>query len=386
MNRTRRRSWLLAAAFGLVVVVTVLVAGPAPGDDKGPQGTLALRRYLTAMGMQVSDGATPPAAPGAVFLLLTDLRTQDQADGLLNWVRDGGTLVIADPASATLEAAGVTSSGRVGHYSFGPAKLQASCLTPETAAVPTLQVDAGDDALDTQDPGTIGCFPVSGPAGPSFEVVRPMGQGRVVGLGGKSPLTNALLGKGDNPAFAFGLLGNTAGQVVFGSAVDPGDAPPAGLWRSLPPVGKVVLIQVVLALVVFALVRARRLGPPMPERIPSPVPASELVEAVGRLYRSARASEFAGQTMRSATLRTLQTRLGIVPGDTEALASTLAGLSGTSLDEVRRLLGGPAPASDEALIALGRDLEHLRQRVEGSWLRTTAGSETTTVEKGRRSG
>lgn len=368
MSGARRRSWLLAAAFGVVVVVTVLVAGPAPGNEKGPQGMLALRRYLTAMGMQVSDSGTPPAGPGAVFLLLTDLRTQDQAQGLLNWVRDGGTLVIADPASATLDTAGITTSGHVGHYSFGPARLPASCLTPETVPLTTLQVDAGDNALVSEDPEAIGCFPVSDPAGPSFEVARPMGQGRVVGLGGRSPLTNSLLGKGDNPAFALGLLGNSAHQVVFGSAVDPGSAPPAGVWRTLPLVGKVVLIQAVLALVVFALVRARRLGPPMPEHIPSPVPASELVDAVGRLYRSARASAFAGQTMRGATLHTLQARLGIVPGDTEALASTLAGLSGTSLGEVRRLLDGPAPASDEALIALGGDLEQLRRRVEGSWL------------------
>ena len=45
---------------------------------------------------------------------------------------------------------------------------------------------------------------------------------------------------------------------------------------------------------------------------------------------------------------------------------TVAQLSGSHPDHVQRLLHGPAPTTEEELIALGRELEDLRRRVEGS--------------------
>jgi len=42
-------------------------------------------------------------------------------------------------------------------------------------------------------------------------------------------------------------------------------------------------------------------------------------------------------------------------------------LTCTRPDDVQRLLHGPSPATEEELIALGRGLEELRRRVEGSW-------------------
>jgi hypothetical protein len=43
-------------------------------------------------------------------------------------------------------------------------------------------------------------------------------------------------------------------------------------------------------------------------------------------------------------------------------------LSGSHPDHVQRLLHGPGPTTEEELIALGRELEELRRRVEGSWI------------------
>jgi hypothetical protein len=139
----------------------------------------------------------------------------------------------------------------------------------------------------------------------------------------------------------------------------------------MPAGAKVVLFQIALAAVVFAFVRGRRFGKPTNEAVPSPVPSGELVHAVGRLYRSARARAFAGDVLRRATRRRLRSRLGLGPeppaGDTGALSSTVARLSGSQPDHVQRLLDGPGPTTEEELIALGRELEELRRRVEGSW-------------------
>ena len=103
---------------------------------------------------------------------------------------------------------------------------------------------------------------------------------------------------------------------------------------------------------------------------------------MARLYRSARARAFAGDTLRRGTRRRLRSRLGLGPeppaavpgppaavpgGADEALSSTVAELSGSNPEQVQRLLHGPGPATEEELIALGRELEELRRRVEGSW-------------------
>ncbi|HYR64390.1 MAG TPA: DUF4350 domain-containing protein [Actinomycetota bacterium] len=368
-----KRQWILLGALAALVLAAVALSGPSAGDDRGPHGTLALRRYLAAMGLTVRSADTPPQGP-AVFVVLTDLRDARQADDLLSWARGGGTVVVGDPQSETAAAAGVGPKGRVGHYAFGPARLTPGCVVPEVAGVHRLAVDAGDSVLGS-DPGGVGCFPVNGG---SFEVSTPVGSGRVIVFGGVSPLTNALLGSGDNAAFALGVFGS-GGPVVFGPALPPGAAAPKGLIGSIPGPARMVLIQIAIAVVAFALVRGRRFGKPVVDRIPSPVPSGELVHAVARLYRSARARAFAGDALRRATRRRLRSRLGVGPEAgppeaqgrgpvDEALSLTLAQLSGTRPDEVQRLLAGPPPQTDEELIGLGRELEALRQRVEGSWI------------------
>ena len=371
-----KRPWVVLGILAALIVAAGLLSGPSAGDDAGPHGTLALRRYLGAMGLTVRKAATPPDGPG-VFALLTDLRDADQAGDLVSWARAGGTLVVADPESETAAAAGVGTVGRVGHYAFGPAKLAPGCVTPEVAGVRTLAVDAGDSVL-ASGAGGVGCFPISEGA---FEVTTPVGSGKVVVLGGISPLTNALLGKADNAAFATGVFA-AGGPVVFGPPLPPGAAGPKGLVGSLPAGARIVLFQIALAAVIFAFVRGRRFGRPTFEEIPSPLPSGELVHAVARLYRSARARAFAGDTLRRGTRRRLRSRLGLGPeppaagtgppaavpgGADDVLSSTVARLSGSHPEDVQRLLHGPGPATEEELIALGRELEELRRRVEGSW-------------------
>jgi hypothetical protein len=158
--------------------------------------------------------------------------------------------------------------------------------------------------------------------------------------------------------------------VVFGPAEVPGAAAPRGLGASLPVPARIVLLELTLAAVVFALVRGRRFGRPVAEYIPSPLPASELVDAVARLYRSARARDYAAAILRWSLRRRLATYLGMgddAPAEVGPLASAAAAASGTPVAEVERLLEGPGVASDEQLIALGRELEELGRKVEGSW-------------------
>ena len=50
-ERMKRSQWVGLGILAALVVVTVLVTGPAPGGERGPQGTLALRRFLARMGI-----------------------------------------------------------------------------------------------------------------------------------------------------------------------------------------------------------------------------------------------------------------------------------------------------------------------------------------------
>src|SRR5437660_9390463 len=258
-----KRSWTLLAVLAVLVVAGVVLSGPSGSDDRGPHGTLALRRYLASMGSTVRNADTPPDGP-AVFVVLKDLRDANQAGDLVSWARAGGTLVVADPQSETAAAAGVGTVGRVGHYAFGPTNLAPGCVAPEIAGVHTLAVDAGDSVLGS-DAGGVGCFPISEGA---FEVTAPMGSGKVVVLGGISPLTNALLGKADNAAFATGVFG-AGGPVVFGPPLPPGGAEPKGLVGSLPEGARIVPFQIALAAVFFAFVRGRWVGGRTCEGAPS---------------------------------------------------------------------------------------------------------------------
>src|SRR4030081_579494 len=141
-----RQPWILLGALAALIVAGVVLSGPTAGDDRGPRGTLALRRHLGAMGLTVRDAGTPPAGPGG-FVVLADLRNTHQAGEPVSWARACGTLVVADPQSETAAAAGVGTVARVGHYAFGPAKLSPGCVTPEIAGVHTLAVDGGGSGL-----------------------------------------------------------------------------------------------------------------------------------------------------------------------------------------------------------------------------------------------
>jgi hypothetical protein len=133
----------------------------------------------------------------------------------------------------------------------------------------------------------------------------------------------------------------------------------------LPAGAKIVIWQLVVAGVVFALARGRRLGWPVAEAPPSPIPSSELVHAVGRLYRRAQARDHAADLVRRATAFRLARRFGRPPGDgSDRLSNGLANAAGDDADALERLLDGPPPTTDEAFVASCRELEAVTEKIE----------------------
>jgi Domain of unknown function (DUF4350) len=345
---TRRRVILVAAA---VVGLGALVGLSPRSED--PDSTLALRRYLANLGLTVAEGAGLPER-GETLVLLSDLRTRDEAQRLLDWAEIGGHLVVADPASEIVGMVGGSTGAPLGWT--GLSELEPRCLTAAVVGVERIVVRAADRVLVANDPDMITCFAVEDGG---LLLTRTFGDGTVTLLGGTSAFSNALLPEADNAVLAAGVAG-PGPHVLFGP---PGTAAaaPSGVWDALPDGGRAALLAIIAAAVAFGLVRARRLGGPVVEEPIAPIPGSELVRAAGRMYRRARTPGYAGSLMRRAAISRLSKRLGV---DARELSVALARVSELPRERIGEILEGPAPRDDDELMALGAELETVSTRAE----------------------
>jgi hypothetical protein len=345
---TRRRV-LIAGTLAILALLVLLT--PRSED---PDSTLALRRYLENLGVEVSERDGLPI-DGGTLVLLADIRGPDEAQPILDWVGAGGDLVVADPMSSIVEMVGGSAGATLG---FGGAlDLKPGCVAPAVVGVDRVVARATDLVLVAGDPALVSCFPVGNGA---LLLTRAYGEGTVTLLGGSSAFTNALLREADNAVFAAGVMGSGS-EVVFGP---PATAVPgsSGLWDTLPDRARAAVWAIIAAVVAFALVRARRLGQPMVEEPIAPIPGSELVRAAGRMYRRARATAYAGTLMRQATVARMSRRFGTAGA--HDLSGAVARASGLPRERIEEILAGRDPRDDAELMTLGTDLERLSAGAE----------------------
>jgi hypothetical protein len=156
----RARPWLLLG--GAVLVVALLPApqrdGGPPLDPRsnGPLGARALVLVLEELGADVELAAGPGPGTDAALLLSDHLDDASRAR-LLDWVRAGGTLVVADPRS---ELAPLVE--RSGDELLGPADgddrgLRPQCDLPVLAKVG--RIDLRGAVAFRPPPGAVACFP-----------------------------------------------------------------------------------------------------------------------------------------------------------------------------------------------------------------------------------
>ena len=105
---------------------------------------------------------------------------------------------------------------------------------------------------------------------------------------------------------------------------------------------RLALGQLLVAFVVFALWRARRLGKPVAEVPPVQIAASELVVAVGNLLQKSGKPEAAAARLRADLHRELVGRLGVSPSASADVVADLASQrTGVDRDKVARTARGP---------------------------------------------
>ena len=283
-----RRSWLWALIVGGLVVVALVAGGPtAAGRPLDPastdgNGTKALVDAARRVRGRRRRSATRRPTPSTdVAVLLSDSTSQDMTDELERWVDAGGTLVVADPRSSFARRRRPrTATLRRDRPSTSSA---ATARSTRWTAIDRSTAGRRRAATTSPEPAE-SCF-ARRPSG-AFVVDTPTGDGHIVSVGSAGTFTNELLGSDDNAALAVALMAPREGTtvaVLYG--MTPGRRPgarasaswcrPACAWRSL---------QLVVAFVLYAWWRGRRLGQPVREPQPVQIAGSELVGAVGNLH------------------------------------------------------------------------------------------------------
>lgn len=354
----------------LAVLVVFAVLGGRAGRVDGPPldprstsplGARALVLLLEDLGATVEVASGIPDDPDVVVLLLADNLGADQRADLERLVARGARVVVADPHSRL--AAPVTGSTAL----LGP--FDGGALDPSVCDEPALArvgaVDPGSSLLLRARRGDRTCF---GDGQEAFVVVSSVGRGVIVSVGGAAVFTNERLDDADNAVLAAALLAPTPGtRVVLPSPVLAAEGDDDLLDAATDLVGPglpFALLQLVLAFVVYALHRARRLGRPVDEPQPVAIAGSELVLAVGRLLARTGSPGAAAALVRGRLRQEVGERTGLPAGaDPRALADAVAPLTSLSPDDVYRALADLPVADDAELLELVALVDGLRQEV-----------------------
>jgi hypothetical protein len=339
------------------------MAAPAQGPSPyGPSSTArngakALLALLEQLGDKVTTSGGLPAPGKSVALVLYDQLDGNSRAQLTDWVRRGGTLVVADPTS-TLEGAAL-AEGLPDQPALASGPLVPGCQQPWVRGVS--DIAAKDEYLLNVPGGATACFVEREGA---FAVARSVGAGTVVSLGGADIWSNAGLAEQDDALLAADLLAPGPGyDVAWLTApwVVGGDR---SIWSLVPGRVKVSLAGLAVAVLVACLWRARRLGRPVLEDPAVPIPGSEIVLATGRLMARNRRWDEAATVMRDDLCGQLRARFGQGPGADAATVARVAAMhSGLPRDEVVAALSGPPPRDEAELVRLARSLQRIRRDV-----------------------
>lgn len=364
---TRRRGWLAGGAILLALVAILALSRPTEDryqrprlDPRGtaPGGTAAFVELLESRGAEARIGGLP-RQDDEVVVQLVDTLGGSAATGLHRWVRAGGTLVLADPGAA-----------------LAPPRDDGAIPTP-TVVGPGLDCEV--EALSGLQPiqEIPAPFAVSDPSSSCFTAtvdglvtaavdVRRRGDGLVVAVSSSLPFTNAVLDEADNAALVLALA--SAGAQTRIRVLDPnrtyggdGEVGDGTILGALPRRGSQAVSQLVVAFLVWGLVTGRRLGKPVVEELPVPLPASDLVLASGRLLDRNGDVADAAERLRRRARRDLGVSIGLGADPPPAqLADALR--TRAHLDAGLVHAGLLAPVTDEsALVATASHLDRLRR-------------------------
>jgi len=367
---------LIAGVIAVIIIGLYLIDRPSshpPLDPRSndPAGTSALVRLLKGLGADTTLDVRDIDSDSDVALLLWDQLSGRERSRLRTWVRNGGTLVVTDPASPFAPEGGL---------SFYEQDLD----TTDDGGAELVDVDADecdigpftDQDLETLSVwgspirfdvglGDGSCF---GNGDRAYVLDTPVGDGHVVAFGGSGTVVNKSLDDADNAPAIAGLLAPRESTNVAVMDLRPagGARGTAGkdLIDVIPTAARRVGAQLAIAFLIYVWWRARRLGKPVSEAQPVKVAASELVAATGNLLERSGSPQHAADVLRADLRRDLSTRLGLPPNlPAETFTNVVAGR--TQLDEAQLAAAlGPGPVStDRDLLTVATLIDIVRKEV-----------------------
>ena len=378
-NREGRFRRLPLGARILIVVISTVIGinllarfvqdstggGKTPGGRRASAyatGSNGLAAYAELLGHEghavertrgpVSRGPLDPAT--TLVVLDPETISTDDAGALLQFVVDGGRLVIGGPYPSYFSALRDAPPRWV---SSGPAHW--ATINPSLAPISEI-VSAGDGEFVEAG----GTGPIVGDIDNALVTQASVGQGLVLFVADSSPLQNRLLATADNAALGLALAGEPGRTVVFPEGVH-GYGSSRGI-AAIPSDWKVALAGLAIAGLVLMWARGRRLGPPEDDSRELPPPRAAYVDAVGSTLARTRQPDESLQIVARRVREHIDARA--VPGADGAAGAT-ADLDrvefarrgravGLSDDEIDAVLD---PITDSSVLAVGRALSRVEQ-------------------------
>jgi hypothetical protein len=397
-----RRSWRwLRLAIPPAVVVLVWLgtavahayqepdlrdAGTLSPVGTGRHGSSQLAQRLTERGVSVVRVTSSDAAVSAVgndttiFVPAPDLLDY-RFMSRLDLTSGRHRIVLVRPGAIGSPAAG--QSVWLAHRRWATGRASPGCQASYAAGPATVKRDSY-----TWEPEEMRVTPTVCYGGSVLSVDD--GQDEVILVGATEPFRNDRLAEDANAALATRLLGEHGRLIwidVHRREVQPVqlNAPQLPEYRRgdrnrdnggdsffgyFPPQLWAVLLLLLLGAALLGVVQARRLGPPVAEPLPVLVPAAETVTGRGRLYHRIRARRTSLDTLRSAAVARLARALDPLASAPERQLGTdgparaefvgkVASWAEVPPQTVRTVLFGPAPDSDDELIAAAAELDRL---------------------------
>ena len=384
----RLRQWRpFILALGALLIVTVIGTLISPKPSKDPfaidnprqDGTRALARLLRDEGVSVeavrsSEAAADAAESGGSSTTIALVNAGELSDHEReDLARTGADIVVVgalyQDLSGLTDPDELTTSGR---SASNDTTLSPQCPDADAAAAASMAGSRGSVQIngDTggEEAGVIGCFPVAqedsedGPAYAAYAVTTTRGGGTLRVIADATTVTNSRLAEAGHASLAVRALGHHEHVVWFDASQQ--QAPTVWDTVSMPRWMPVLLLQGGVIICALAVVRGRRFGRIVVERLPVVVRATETTRGRGRLYRRAKDRDRAAESLRAATALRLVRKLGLPPGtERAAVARTAAQATGWPQRTVDKILRGPIPSNDRALADLAVQLDRLESEV-----------------------
>lgn len=381
-GKARGTAAIALGALAMVILLTLVLGSDRTAaydlDSAQPAGYRGLRLILRELGVDMVErdlSDLDPGRLGATDVVYVPRPAGASPAARRRWTElagDGHHVVIAGPAGApAAEAAFSEGGGVAGGFpivSTDPAR----CTDDRLADLGDLRV-VGVPQLST-----VGversCF---GDNNGAYVVTRRIGRGDLTTIGSPDLFTNALMRahtypvaepQPDNSVLAARLLapgGTKEVVVVRGGALTGPQGGGRSAWELMSTGWRLALAQLAAAAALWIWWRSVRHGRVVPEPLPVTIAGSDLVDAVGDLQRRQGHPDRAAGGVRRAVRADLCALLGVDPhvGD-PALASLVAARTGRDPDAVLAALSRAPVGSDEALVAVARELSSIREELQ----------------------